>query len=112
MARLVTRIHTNTPRGKEGITMRLGQGEHTYEWVEGWAKVPAGKALGYTHGVITDKNDNVYVHNQSKDAVCVFDRDGNFLRSWGEEFAAGAHGMFYNREGGAEYLYFSDYVRH
>lgn len=92
--------------------MMLGSGSHVYEVVEGWGRLPRGVQFGYTHGVVVDSQDRVYVHNQSKDAVIIFDRDGNFLGSWGEEFAGGAHGMFLNQEGGAEFLYLADYKRH
>jgi len=92
--------------------MRVGGGAHTYTWIEGWARLPGGVRFGYTHGVVVDGRDNVYVHNRSRDAVAVFDRDGRFLGSWGEEFAAGAHGLHLSREGGREFLYLADPVRH
>jgi DNA-binding beta-propeller fold protein YncE len=92
--------------------MRLGSGSHVYEWVEGWGKLPEGIKFGYTHGVVTDSKDRVYIHNRSKDSVIVFDRDGKFLNSWGPEFAGGAHGMFLSNEGGTEYLYLADPDRH
>jgi hypothetical protein len=91
--------------------IKLGTGAYTYEWIGDFCKLPKGKGFGYTHGVVTDKNDNVYVHNSSTDGVCVFDRDGNFLRSWGPQFEGGAHGMFLSVEGGKEYLYFADVLR-
>jgi len=90
--------------------IRLGEGSHTYELIDEWAKTPPGVQLGYTHGVVTDAEDNVYVFNQSKDAVAVFGPDGGFLRSWGEEFAEGAHGMLLNYEDGTPYLYLVDYA--
>ena len=31
-----------------------------------------------------DNNDNVYVFNRGEHPMMVFDREGNFLRSWGE----------------------------
>ncbi|MBM3214475.1 hypothetical protein FJZ36_06135 [Candidatus Poribacteria bacterium] len=89
-----------------------GNGSRTFQLVESWGPLPDGIRYGYTHGVVVDFEDNVYIHNQSRDAVVAFDREGNFLRSWGEEFASGAHGMYLNRESGQEYLYLSDYVRH
>lgn len=92
-------------------TMKIGNGR-TYEWLENWAKLPEGVVFGFTHGVVVDAKDNVYVHNKSKDAVCVFDRDGNFIRSWGPEFQNGAHGMFLSEEKGKEYLYLADNKRH
>ncbi len=92
--------------------MVLGSSSHRYEIVEGWGRLPSGVAYGYTHGVVVDSQDRVYIHNQSKDAVIVFDREGNFIKSWGEAFADGAHGLFLSREGAQEYLYLADYKRH
>ncbi|MBZ5565449.1 MAG: hypothetical protein LAP13_23885 [Acidobacteriia bacterium] len=92
--------------------MILGSGKHTYEVVEGWGKLPARIKLGYTHGVQIDSAQRVIIHNQSRDSVIIFDHDGKFIKSWGPEFASGAHGCQLSRENGAEYLYLSDYVRH
>lgn len=77
-----------------------------------WVKLPSEIRLGYTHGVVIDAKDQVYVFNQSEHAVIVFDRDGNYLNSWGEEFAKGAHGMYLSREGSEEYLYLTDLEQH
>lgn len=85
--------------------MNIGSGSHKYEVIDGWAKLPAGKAFGYTHGVVEDKQGRIFIHNASKDSVCIFKPDGQFVKSWGEEYAAGAHGMFLNEEKGTEYLY-------
>lgn len=90
----------------------LGKGEHIYEVVEGWGKLPARVKYGYTHGVQVDSAERVIIHNQSCDAVIIFDREGRFIKSWGPEFAGGAHGCHLSKEDGAEYLYLSDYVRH
>src|SRR5437763_8912100 len=91
--------------------MQIGNPPHQYEWLDNYPKLPKGISFGYTHGVDTDARDNLYVHNQSKDAVCVFDRDGNFIKSWGSEFKDGAHGMFLAKEREGEFLYFADYAR-
>ena len=91
--------------------MRMGSGSHTFEVAAGWGELPAGVEYGYTHGVVVDSEDRVYVHNTSRDAVVVFDRDGHFLTSWGADFAAGAHGLFLSRESGREYLYLADTAR-
>ncbi|MBI2302095.1 MAG: hypothetical protein HYU66_24595 [Armatimonadetes bacterium] len=90
----------------------LGSGTHTYEVVDGWGQLPEGIRTGYTHGVVVDQHDRVYIHNQSKDAVLIFEPDGTFVGSWGEQFAGGAHGMFLARENGHEVLYLSDYAQH
>jgi DNA-binding beta-propeller fold protein YncE len=92
--------------------LQIGNESHQYEVAEGWGKLPEGVSYGYTHGVCVDSNDNVYVHNTSKDSVIVFDRHGNFLTSWGAEFEGGAHGFYLHKEAdGREYLYFADTAR-
>ncbi len=90
----------------------LGQGRHTYEWVPGWGELPAGRKYGYTHGVVEDAQGRILIHNQSPDAVCIFDPDGCFITSWGEQFRAGAHGMTLHEEDGTEYLYLAATTQH
>ena len=89
--------------------MQLGTGSYTFDWVNDWAKIPDGVTYGCTHGVVTDKDDNVLIYNQSENAVLRFDREGNYLGAWGKQYAAGAHGMLLHVEGGTEYLYLVDY---
>ena len=62
----------------------VGNGEYTYEPVENWAKLPPGWSFKEIGSVGVDRNDNVYVFNRGEHPMMVFDRDGNFLRSWGE----------------------------
>ncbi len=85
--------------------MQIGSGSYTYEWVENWAKLPEGIQFGYTHGIAEDSQGRIFVHNASAHSVIIFDEDGNYLESWGEEYAAGAHGMLLNREADGEYVY-------
>lgn len=91
--------------------MVLGEGKHTYELVPGWGKLPEGKRYGNTHGVAVDKDSNVYIFNQSDDALCVFDKEGKFIKSWGAEYKPGAHGLTLNKEGSEEFLYLCDYAK-
>lgn len=90
----------------------LGGGSHTYEFSGDWAKTPATVRFGYTHGVAIDRHHRVIIHNRSKDAVAFFDHKGRFVKSWGPEFAQGAHGMLLSSEGGQEFLYLADPERH
>lgn len=57
-----------------------------FKVIEGWEKPPAG----YTHkdvdGVAVDSKDNVYLMTRQQSRILVYDRNGNFLRSWGESF--------------------------
>lgn len=93
--------------GKAGA-MTLGSGEHEYEVHHDWAKLPASVQMGYTHGVIEDAQGRIFVHNRSKDAVAIFDENGKFIRSWGQRFENGAHGLQLVKEGSEEFLFLSD----
>ena len=72
----------------------VGSGAYTYEPVENWAKLPPGWSFKEIGGVGVDRHDNVYVFNRGEHPMIVFDRDGNFLRSFGEGVFPRAHGVF------------------
>jgi len=71
----------------------LGTGEHRYRVVQNWAKLPAGWQLTDVASVAVDSKDRIYVFNRGEHPVIVFDRDGNFIKSWGEGLFARAHGL-------------------
>lgn len=91
----------------------LGRGEHTYELVRDWPKLPEGRKFGNTHGVFEDGQGRMIIHNQSPtgDTVCIFDADGRFIKSWGKDLP-GAHGMTLHKEGETEYLYLAPTSQH
>jgi len=90
----------------------LGSGHHVYEFAADWGTLPNSVRWGYTHGVAVDSQQRVLIHNRSKDAVAFFDHEGKFIKSWGQDFELGAHGMLLNVENGVEYLYLADPERH
>ena len=71
----------------------LGSGDYTYEPVETWAQLPPGWSFKEIGGVGVDQKDNVYVFNRGEHPMMVFDREGNFLRAWGEGLFPRAHGL-------------------
>jgi DNA-binding beta-propeller fold protein YncE len=71
----------------------LGSGEHRYRVVENWAKLPDKWELMDVAAVAVDSKDQVYVFNRGEHPMIVFDRQGNFLRSWGEGVFKRAHGL-------------------
>src|SRR4030081_936531 len=71
----------------------LGSGEHRYRVGENWAKLPDGWNLTDVASVAVDSNDRVYLFNRGAHPMVVLDRDGNFLRSWGEGLFNRAHGL-------------------
>lgn len=58
-----------------------------------WARRPAGYSWPEVAGVATDSRDRVFVFNRGEHPMMVFDREGTFLRSWGEGVFARAHGL-------------------
>ena len=71
----------------------LGTARFTYEVAEGWGKLPDGWTFKECGGVGVDSKDNVYVFNRGEHPMIIFDREGNFLRSWGEGVYPRAHGI-------------------
>jgi len=91
----------------------LGSGEHTYECIHDWPQLPNDIRFGNTHGIIEDAHGYIYVKHtvhktsQKGDAICVFDPEGKFVRSWGAEYRGVAHGLERVIENGQEFLWLS-----
>ena len=77
----------------EKTTSVLGSGEYTYSVDADWAKLPDGWAFKDVAAVAVDHKDQVYVFNRGEHPMIIFDRAGNFLRSWGEDLFSRAHGI-------------------
>ncbi len=78
--------------------MAFGSGKYSYEVLPSWGKLPSGWEWGWIPAVACDSQDNVYVYSRSQHPLVIFDRDGNFLDSWGEEILKDAHGIFIDKE--------------
>ena len=74
--------------------VQLGSGEYTYE-VSGdnWGELPEGWVYREATAVAVDSSDNVYVFNRGGHPVIVFDSEGKFLGSWGEDIFTTPHGI-------------------
>ena len=72
----------------------VGSGDFRYEVAEGWEQLPAGWEHLDVAGVAVDSGDRVYVFARAQQRVIVYERDGTFVRSWGEEvFTPRTHGI-------------------
>ena len=78
------------------MSVMLGSGSFRYEALDQWEKLPDGVNLIETPGVAVDSGDRVYaLTRNSEHPVIVFDRDGNFLSSFGKGvFSERTHGVF------------------
>jgi DNA-binding beta-propeller fold protein YncE len=65
-----------------------------YEVVEGWEKLPNGYVHRDVSGVAVDSHDQVFVLTRDDTRVIVYQPDGKFVRSWGEDiFTPRTHGI-------------------
>jgi len=108
-------ILASNKSGKDPII--VGDGDYKYEVIHDWAQVPSDIVFGNTHGVVQDSQGLIHikhtVHATSPkaDAVCVFDPEGKFVRSWGAEYKGGAHGLHFSPEKEGDFLYLCDQAR-
>jgi hypothetical protein len=87
------------------MSVILGTGEHRYRVVEDWAKLPDGWEFMDCAAVGVDSKDQVYVFNRGEHPMIVLDREGNFLRSWGEGVFKRPHGLHIDKD---DILYCTD----
>ena len=84
----------------------IGSGEHTYEWIDRWAKLPAGMSFGNTHAVQETADGRIVIHHTGHDSTAIFDATGKFIEAWGGATYLGhGHGMDLRLENGHETLY-------
>src|SRR3989442_3351427 len=76
----------------------VGSEEHSYECVHNWGELPKHVKWGETHGVAVDEAGLIYIKHRNNaadpmDAIVVFDPSGKFVRSFGDEYNGGGHGI-------------------
>ena len=70
----------------------MSSGSFKFEVVEGWGRGPEGYEMGgVVPGVAVDSQDRVYVARRSPPAILVYDDQGRFLQSWGEDVLSSPH---------------------
>lgn len=76
-----------------------------FEPVPYWAKLPHPMFFKEATSVAVDSNDNVYVFGRGDHPVIIFDREGNFLETWGAGEFVRPHGITID---GDDNLYLAD----
>jgi DNA-binding beta-propeller fold protein YncE len=71
----------------ETAPIRTGEGEYAYEIVEGWGMSPETGIDGTfdVAGTGVDSKGNVYLFNRGPHPVIVLNKDGEFVRRWGDK---------------------------
>ena len=79
-------------------TTTVGSGKYTYEVDEEWAKLPEGWEMPAA-AVYGDSKDRVFCFNRDPEhPVCIFDREGNFISSWGAGLISFAHAIYLDKD--------------
>ena len=79
-------------------TKIVGDGKFSYEMQEDWAKLPEGWGMPAA-AVAGDSRDRIYCFNRDPDhPIVVFDREGNYLSSWGAGLITFAHAILLDRD--------------
>src|SRR6266540_5021681 len=86
------------------MTVTVGGGSYRYDVAEGWGKLPEDYEWGEIGAVAVDNQDRVHVCTRTEHPVLIFDRDGNFLQSWGEGILVDPHGIYFDREDNVFYV--------
>jgi DNA-binding beta-propeller fold protein YncE len=80
-----------------------------YEPEFGWAKLPHPMTFKEATSVAVDSKDNVYVFNRGKWPLMKFDKQGNFITTWGAGDFDRPHGIRTDKD---DNLYLIDDVAH
>jgi len=93
----------------------LGTGDYQYEVIHLWPQLPDNYSWQTTHNVAVDSEGLLYVIHEGKydlkdhPTIFVFDQDGKYVRSFGQQFHGGGHGLEIRHESGQDFLYVCAY---
>lgn len=90
--------------------MRIGDGEQSYEWIEGWARIPDSSSArhGWAHPgmAVTEANEVVTCH-PGEPTLLFLGPAGDLRRTVAAPVTEG-HGITVSREGAAEVIWIAD----
>ena len=81
------------------MATKLGSEDYIYEELADWAQLPDGWSFKEVADVVVDAQDRVYVFNRGEHPMLIFEPDGSFVGSWGEDLFARAHGVTVGPDG-------------
>lgn len=74
-------------------TLRADDGSIDFRPAKLHLRIPESVKLGPCSAVDIDSRGRFYVFHRGKQPILCFDRDGKFLRSWGDDLIGKAHGL-------------------
>jgi peptidylamidoglycolate lyase len=91
----------------------IGHNNFKYRVDAGWGNLNTEEyPVNDCHEMVMAKNGLLYLlTNETRNNIIVYNKDGKAVSTWGNTYP-GAHGLTINDEGGEEFLYLTDTVRH
>ena len=92
---------------------KVGHGDFVYEVDKLWGvQDPSKIPVDNCHEMVMDSKGRLImcttdIHNN----ILFYDKSGKIIKSWGNEYP-GAHGLTLSDEGGEEFLYLTDTIKH
>ncbi|MCH2203605.1 MAG: peptidyl-alpha-hydroxyglycine alpha-amidating lyase family protein [Fuerstiella sp.] len=87
----------------------LGYGNYKYKPQPDWPMIPDDSGFVEAIGVAAGPGDRVYVFNRGNPAVFVFESDGQFVETWGDDCFVRPHGIMVASD---QTLYLTDDMGH
>ena len=73
----------------------VGSGDHRYEVVPSWPKMPKYWSFGQASDVAVNSRDEVHIFSRGAHPLTIWDTDGILVSSWGEGTTSGnGHGIY------------------
>lgn len=77
----------------------VGSGDFKYELVDSWPTLPKYWEFGTASDVYVNSKDEIHVFSRGLHPLTIWDKDGNFISSWGEgTFSNNEHGIYITKE--------------
>jgi hypothetical protein len=93
----------------------VGVEPYQYEVIHDCVELPSSFTWQTTHNVAVDRDNNLYVIHEGREelrdhpSIFVFDPQGRLIRSFGQQFQGGGHGLEVRTEGSEQFLYVCAY---
>ena len=105
-----------SPRRKRSEAQSvIGDGDYKFQVTHHWPELPDQFHWQITHNVAVDRDNFLYVIHEGNatltdhPSIFVFDPEGRYVRSFGQMFQGGGHGIEVRDEGGEQFLYVAAY---
>lgn len=101
-------VHTDD---KSGSRHYVGEGDYRYEIRHDLFQLPGPLEWDRTNNVAIDSQGRIYVvhlgdgRKTGLPSIFVFDHEGKYIKSFGQKYRGGAHGLEIRKEGSDEFIY-------